>query len=284
MSTQTNKQQVQQPVPEQEQIVPEQTPVTQIMKAPVLRPNEIKLRPQSCWSQKNGTFARLIAYKDAQVTQNILDKMFGVTNWKCSFEYRNERLFCILSIWDNNKKEWIAKEDVGTPSKTQPTKGEVSDAFKRAATMVGIGRELYMLPDIDIELNANEFSIDKNGKPQLNSWIHFYVQELEYDEAEQRYTKFSIVDNNGRVRYQNGKRVAATAPAKTNTQAPMETMPENSNNEQNAPTVSAPPAENENMQNTKCSECGTNMKPEQIKFSMSRYKRPLCWNCQHKTK
>lgn len=98
----------------------------------------------------------LLLYKDARVDMRLLDEFFGPTNWKRSHELINGNLFCTVSIWDNEKKEWVSKQDVGTESNTEKEKGQASDAFKRACFNWGIGRELYSAPFIWIKLEAAE--------------------------------------------------------------------------------------------------------------------------------
>lgn len=88
----------------------------------------------------------LLLYKDARCDMNILDETIGAKNWKKS--YTRENANCIVSIWDDEKKEWISKEDTGTESNTEKEKGIASDSFKRACVNWGIGRELYTSPFI----------------------------------------------------------------------------------------------------------------------------------------
>jgi hypothetical protein len=49
----------------------------------------------------------------------------------------------------------VVKQDVGTASDTEPDKGAVSDALKRCAVLWGIGRELYDLPHLSMEMDKN---------------------------------------------------------------------------------------------------------------------------------
>lgn len=57
--------------------------------------------------------------------QRILDEVFGEMNWKRHHDVVNGNLFCTLSIWDNEKKEWVSKQDVGTESSTEKNKGRL---------------------------------------------------------------------------------------------------------------------------------------------------------------
>ena len=91
----------------------------------------------------------LLLYKDARCDQNILDETVGAMNWMRSHTRDNAN--CIVSLWDDVKKQWISKEDTGTESNTEKEKGLASDSFKRACFNWGIGRELYTAPNIKIK-------------------------------------------------------------------------------------------------------------------------------------
>ena len=105
----------------------------------------------------------LLLYKDARCDMKILDETVGPENWKRSHELINGNLFCNVSLWDEGKKEWVTKQDVGTESYTEKEKGQASDAFKRACFNWGIGRELYTAPFIWIK-SGDVTLAQKNGK------------------------------------------------------------------------------------------------------------------------
>ena len=88
----------------------------------------------------------LLLYKDARVDQNILDETVGPMNWQRHHSRDNAN--CTVALWDDDKKQWIEKEDTGTESYTEAEKGLASDSFKRACFNWGIGRELYTAPFI----------------------------------------------------------------------------------------------------------------------------------------
>ena len=88
----------------------------------------------------------LLLYKDARVDMKILDEVYGQFNWQRKHEVIGGNLYCTVSIWDDEKQQWISKMDVGTKSNTEQEKGEASDSFKRACFSHGIGRELYTAP------------------------------------------------------------------------------------------------------------------------------------------
>lgn len=104
----------------------------------------------------------LLLYKDARCDMNILDESVGSMNWQR--HHNRDNANCIVSIWDDEKKCWIEKEDTGTESNTEAVKGLASDSFKRACFNWGIGRELYTAPFIWIK--REYYDGDDNGKPR----------------------------------------------------------------------------------------------------------------------
>ena len=144
------------------------------MKFRTLNANEIEVRPATI-NQKGLT---LLLYKDARVDQNILDETVGCMNWMRHHSRDNAN--CVISIWDEDKKQWIEKEDTGTESFTEKEKGLASDSFKRAAFNWGIGRELYSAPFIWISAENAEIKQGGNGKFQC--YDKFYVEQILYDE------------------------------------------------------------------------------------------------------
>ena len=92
---------------------------------------------------------QLLLYKTARTDMTLLDETIGAYNWKCSYQEIKGNMYCTISIYDEDKKEWIDKQDCGVESAFgDKEKGEASDAFKRAGFKVGIGRELYSSPFI----------------------------------------------------------------------------------------------------------------------------------------
>ena len=122
----------------------------------------------------------LLLYKDARVDQNILDETVGCLNWQRSHQMIGDRLYCTVSVWDEDKKQWISKQDVGTESYTEKEKGQASDSFKRACFNLGIGRELYSAPFIWVPVGKVNLK-EKNGK--MSTFDTFKVEEIGYDET-----------------------------------------------------------------------------------------------------
>jgi hypothetical protein len=135
---------------------------TSEMLAKLSAPLEIHQIDFRVQSVNKGGFATILAYKDARVDMQRLDEVVGPLNWKR--EHTRDNHNCIVSIWCDDKKQWISKEDTGTESNTEAQKGLASDSFKRACFNWGIGRELYDFPVISVQLLQDEWEM-RNDRP-----------------------------------------------------------------------------------------------------------------------
>ena len=165
----------------------------------LLKADEISCRV----NQINDKGLTLLLYKDARVDMDILDETLGAYNWQRTHEVINGNLYCTIEIWDEEKKQWIKKQDVGTESNTEKEKGESSDSFKRAATNVGIGRELYTAPFIYIP--ASKVEITPKGN-KYTTYDKFHVEAIKYDKNR------NIIALS--IKNQNNKRVYLLEPPK----------------------------------------------------------------------
>jgi hypothetical protein len=118
-----------------------------------------------------GNRALAAAYLDARAVMQRLDCVFGVGGWKDAYQPVNGgSVVCTLSVKVDG--EWVDKTDVGSPSE-QPDSGDklkaaFSDALKRAAIKLGIGRYLYRLPSqwVNYDPQAKRFE----QTPTLPAW------------------------------------------------------------------------------------------------------------------
>lgn len=152
----------------------------------------------------------LLLYKDARVDMRLLDEAFGAMNWKRTHEVIDGNLYCTISIWDESKREWVSKQDVGTESNTEKEKGQASDSFKRAGFNWNIGRELYTAPFIWIKLDQSEVHT-RNGKPM--TYTKFNVSEIGYNE-QREINKLVILDEKGKTRFSMGSKARVEEPKK----------------------------------------------------------------------
>lgn len=144
------------------------------MEFRTLKSTEIEVRISTI----NAKGLSLLLYKDARVDQNILDETVGSMNWMRHHSRDNAN--CTVSIWDDEKKQWVEKEDTGTESYTEKEKGLASDSFKRACFNWGIGRELYSAPFIWISDEDCNITQGNNGK--LQCFDKFIVEQIIYDD------------------------------------------------------------------------------------------------------
>lgn len=143
------------------------------MKFRLLHADEIECRV----STVKQTGLSLLLYKDARADQTLLDETVGPMNWQRHHSRDNAN--CIVSIWDEDKKQWIEKEDTGTESFTEKEKGLASDSFKRACFNWGLGRELYTAPFIWVP--SSECRIVPKGQG-FTCYDRFDVSEIGYDD------------------------------------------------------------------------------------------------------
>lgn len=153
-----------------------------------LKANEIDCRV----SQINEKGLTLLLYKDARCDMNILDETVGATNWQR--QHARDNANCIVSIYDEDKKEWVSKEDTGTESYTEKEKGLASDSFKRACVNWGIGRELYTAPFIYIPAEKTKIIKNQNGK--FTTYDKFCVEAIKYN-GDKEIIALSIKNNRG---------------------------------------------------------------------------------------
>lgn len=153
-----------------------------------LKASEIDVKPQTV---KDNGFS-LLLYKNARVDMDVLDETVGAMNWQR--KHSRENANCIVSIYDEDKKIWVEKEDTGTESFTEKEKGLASDSFKRACFNWGIGRELYTSPFIWI---SDSKYIKKNKEGKLTLTDKFSVKEITV--VDKVITELEIIDSKGVV-------------------------------------------------------------------------------------
>ena len=180
------------------------------MEFRTLRAEEIDCRI----SQIDKNWCTLLLYKDARVDMNVLDETVGCMNWKKS--YLRDNANCVVSIWNNDIKEWVSKEDTGTESFSEAEKGLASDSFKRACFNWGIGRELYTAPSILIfprpDMKRKTKEKDANGDPiyepeffekgngKYDTKTRFWVEIIDYDN-DRNIKDLIIRDQKNNVRF-----------------------------------------------------------------------------------
>ena len=179
----------------------------------LLQKEDVEVRVAQTTTTSGGVVrANLLIYKNARVDMKILDELYTPMGWKRTHRLIGDRLYCLVEVWDKEKKEWVGKEDVGTESNTEAEKGQASDSFKRACFNWGIGRELYTAPKVSVELTDKEYGKGNDGR--IRVWQTFEVSEIGYDTKTRTITTLTIVDRFGNVRFSMGATQTEKAPAK----------------------------------------------------------------------
>jgi hypothetical protein len=128
--------------------------------------DEIEWRVGS--TNKDKTKGLALAYVTNRAIQNRLDEVFGCFNWQNEFkEWKGNSQICGISVYDEDKNQWITKWDGSDDSQTEAVKGGLSDSMKRAAYQWGIGRYLYELPQVWAKLREGKY-LDEI--PTLPNW------------------------------------------------------------------------------------------------------------------
>lgn len=163
-----------------------------------LNPDEIEVRVGTV--AKDKSYITLLLYQNSRVAMDLLDEVVGKNNWQR--EHTRDNKNCTISIWDEQKQQWVCKEDTGIESNTQQEKGLASDSFKRSAVNWGIGRCLYSAPDIYINGNADQLKYNK-----------YFVKEIGYDDNN-KINKLIIQDKNQNIVYTYPKAGGKSQPQK----------------------------------------------------------------------
>jgi len=153
------------------------------LSKPLLK-SQIYFMPKSVMLWGDHVYCQIIPYKDARSDMERLD-LCCECDWQNEYKRDSQgNLQCGIGIFINERNEWVWRWSNGTPSQFEKQKGEYSDAFKRAATMWGIGRELYDYPKIRIVLNQNEYNIDDKGKPKIKSSFNLNGNDWDWKTTE----------------------------------------------------------------------------------------------------
>jgi len=101
----------------------------------------------------------VVPYLKKETIQDRLDDVFGFDGWSNEYSKWGENAqLCGISFKIGN--EFITKYDGAANTEFEEVKGGLSDSFKRAAKMIGIGRYLAKFDAIFLEVDLK----DKGGK------------------------------------------------------------------------------------------------------------------------
>jgi hypothetical protein len=143
-------------------------------------PHEHSWRAQQV--ARDGRKAMALCYITSRSVQNRLDAVCTPAGWESAFaETASGRVIATITI--DLGARWVAKSDGAGATAMEGEKGGLSDAFKRAAVMWGIGRYLYGLSSVWAECEVlrddkGDMRL-KNGKPTWKRWTARGIDDLE---------------------------------------------------------------------------------------------------------
>lgn len=124
-------------------------------------PDRVSWRVGSTTKDKKKGMA--LAYIDARDVMQRLDEVCGPENWQCDYPHAGQKTVCRIGIRIDG--EWIWKANGAGDTDIESEKGALSDAFKRAAVLWGIGQYLYDLDAPWVTLDTRE---GNDGKTYVN--------------------------------------------------------------------------------------------------------------------
>lgn len=122
---------------------------------------DVKWRVGRHGTSGNGPWVRVLAYIDNAAVMARLDEVVGAAHWQNRFEQLEGGVICGLSIRMPDG-QWVTKWDGSAATQTEPFKGALSGAMKRAAVMWGIGRYLHGMGEQFAEIVK---AGDRGGRP-----------------------------------------------------------------------------------------------------------------------
>lgn len=117
--------------------------------------------------------AQMLVYIDSRDVQDRLDEVCEICDilWENDFKEVGGRMVCNLTILEPVSGYRITRTDGAGDTDFEAEKGGLSDAFKRAAVMFGIGRYLYNAKNFNTWIEYGEkdtdITIAQKAKEQL---------------------------------------------------------------------------------------------------------------------
>ena len=135
---------------------------------------DLEWRLQKTFESQGRMTGIAVPYVTNRAIQNRLDSVVGPENWYNQYQPwhaagKKEAQICGISIHFEDRG-FITKWDGAEDSDVEPIKGGLSDSMKRAAVQWGIGRVLYNMDTVfvDVEQRGKSWVIKKNQRAKLD--------------------------------------------------------------------------------------------------------------------
>lgn len=163
----------------------------------MIKREDIQIRVGATGKSSKGSWAMGLLYIDARTAHEELDRIYGCPNWDFEWSEVQGHKFAIKGRLTIHIGEvTIIREDVGYPQSekmkrdvddTEVLKDAVSDALKRCAVQLGIGRILYQSPklysyNVKVNKQGRVIGFDEQGERELNKTVDDWYSKLEIKE------------------------------------------------------------------------------------------------------
>lgn len=150
------------------------------------------------WSKKIYEKYSVLAYIDSRDVMDRFDEVFWLNWWREDYSV-DWKKHCRISIYNDNWCVISSRTDAWIWWSIAKEKAESSDAFKRAAVNYGVGRFLYTVPFLTVNVNDRKSSnrryditsyVKQKHISQLKEWSKQYSLKVE----DLFSTKYSVDD------------------------------------------------------------------------------------------
>lgn len=137
----------------------------------------------------------MFPYVTSRGIMERLDDVFGADGWSASYTAIEGGFLCTLGCCVD-KDCWVHKQDGAGRTDVEPVKGGISGALKRAAVAWGIGRYLYELPQVLVDLEDGKYfkgkiilpdeflpESERTGNNEIKVVYDNQAPEMTYEEA-----------------------------------------------------------------------------------------------------
>lgn len=142
--------------------------------------DDLEWRVQRSGLKQNGeVWATLTPYITARAVMSRLDDVFGPDGWEVKYrpwESGHAGVMCLLRVRFPGTG-WVEREDGAEQPETEPVKGGFSNALKRVAVTLGMGRYLYNCGTIYADISMDRqpgwekaVHSDKQTGKKTNYW------------------------------------------------------------------------------------------------------------------
>lgn len=116
------------------------------------RDEELKWRAGATWEQNGVKFTRPLVYVDVRTVCNRLDAVLGIHGWSSEITPISSGIYCCKIT--AHALGGVSRMDIGQAGENEAEreKSGVSDAIKRAAVQFGVGRYLYGLEQMPVQM------------------------------------------------------------------------------------------------------------------------------------